>query len=140
MDYEYLEHTAEIKFKAYGKSPEELFDNSGKALCNAVISLKSIQKKGKALIELKADTQEELLFKFLSEILFLIDAKEFIFSSFKIRIKQKEKIFFLNAECFGEKIDLKKHEIKTEIKAITKHEFSITKKENGFAAEVLVDV
>lgn len=139
MQFEYLEHTADIKFRAFGKTKEELFKNSGKALCNTVIELNSIQKKGKALIEIKAENTEKLLFKFLNEILFLIDAKQFIFCEFKLNIKQKEKLFFLKAECFGEKIDLKKHEIKTEIKAITKHEFKIEKKEQ-WTAEVLVDV
>ncbi len=144
MQYEYLEHTADIKFKAYGKTKEELIINSGKALCNSIIDLKEIEKKGKGIIEIKAESFEQLLFKFLQELLFEIDANELIFSEFQIKKLTEKKInekteFKLIVFCLGEKINLDKHEIKTEIKAITKHEFKVEKKEE-WTAEVLVDV
>ncbi|MBU2099975.1 archease [Candidatus Micrarchaeota archaeon] len=165
MQFEYLEHTADLKFRSFGKTREKLIENSGKALCNAVIDLKEIEKKGEEIIELKAENFEELLFEFLKEVLYDIDANENIFSEFKVlelkeekkrnkkELKEKETIkekkvnektkkeieFKLKISCFGEKINLEKHEIKTEIKAITKHGFKVEKKEK-WIAEVLVDV
>ncbi|PIN98717.1 MAG: archease [Candidatus Diapherotrites archaeon CG10_big_fil_rev_8_21_14_0_10_31_34] len=145
MQYEYLEHTADVKFRAFGKTKKELIENSGKALCNAIIDLKTIEKKGKAVIEIKAENFEELLFEFLKEVLFEIDSQEIIFSGFKVKEliegkkSEKEIEFKLRVSCFGEKIDLKKHEIKTEVKAITKHEFKVEKKKD-WTATVLVDV
>ncbi|MFH1664025.1 MAG: archease [archaeon] len=140
MQFEYLEHTADLKFRAFGKTKKELLENSGKALCNAVIDLNQIEKKGEEIIEVKAESFEELLFVFLKELHYEIDSQEIIFSEIRItELNEKEKKFFLKAQCFGEKIDLKKHEIKTEIKAITKHGFKVEKKKN-WTAEVLVDV
>ncbi len=140
MQYEYLEHIADVKFRAYGKTKEELIENSGKALCNAVIDLKKVKKTGEEIIKIKAESFEEALFEFLKEVLYLIDSQEIIFREFKTETNQKEKKFFLKAKCFGEKIDLKKHQIKTEIKAITKHGFKAVKEKNKWTAEVLVDV
>jgi SHS2 domain-containing protein len=152
MNYKYLEHTADLKFRSFGKTREKLIENSGKALCNAIVDLKKVEKKGEEIIEVKAENFEELLFKFLEEILFDIDSNQNIFSEFKVtelteRKKKEKKLketkkgieFFLKVSCFGEKIDLKKHEIKTEIKAITKHGFKVEKKEQ-WTAIVLVDV
>ncbi len=136
MQYKYLEHTADLKFKAFGKTREELIENSGKALCNAIIDLEKVEKKGEEIIEIKARDFEELLFQFLKEVLFEIDTNEFIFSEFKVKELTDNK---LKVHCFGEKIDLKKHEIKTEIKAITKHGFKV-EKEKEWTAIVLVDV
>jgi len=136
MDYEYLEHTADVKFRAFGKTKEELIENSGKALCNAIVDLEKVQKTGEEIIEVSAENFEELVFEFLKEVLFDIDSNENIFSEFKVKKLTDTKI---KVSCFGEKIDLKKHEIKTEVKAITKHGFKVEKKEQ-WAAEVLVDV
>jgi SHS2 domain-containing protein len=142
MQFEYLEHTADLKFRAFGESKEKLLENSAKALCNAIIDLKQIEKKSKEIIEVKAENFEELLFQFLKELLFQIDSKELIFSEFKVielKEKNKEKKFQLKVSCSGEKIDLDKHELKTEIKAITKHGFKVEKKKK-WITEVLVDV
>jgi len=136
MQYEYLEHTADIKFRAFGKTQKELIENSGKALCNAITDLNKVEKKGNGLIKVSAENFEELLFEFLKEVLFLIDSQEIIFSDFKVKELTETK---LKVGCSGEKINLDKHEIKTEIKAITKHGFKVEKKEQ-WIAEVLVDV
>lgn len=159
MQYKYLEHTADVKFKAFGETKEELIENSAKALCNAIIDLEKIEKKGEEIIEVSAENFEELLFNFLKEVLFDIDTNENIFSEFKVKelteeetknrkkglVEEKKsnektkKQFQLKVACFGEKIDLKKHEIKTEVKAITKHGFKVEKKKE-WTAIVLVDV
>ena len=35
--YEYLEHTADVKFLAYGKTLEEVFENAALAMFNVMI-------------------------------------------------------------------------------------------------------
>jgi len=139
MEYEYLEHTADLKFRAYGKTKKELIENSGKALCNAIVDLKEIETKGKAVIEINAENFGEALFEFLKEVLYAIDSQEIIFSGFKVKELKENKRVYIKAEASGEKINLDKHEIKTEIKAVTKHGFKVEKKDE-WTAEVLVDV
>ncbi len=153
MQFEYLEHTADLKFRAFGETKKELIENSGKALCNAIIDSGSVEEKGKGIIAVQAENFEQVLFDFLKEVLFQIDTQEIIFSEFKVtelkeaeppfsekgRLPKTKKGIFLKVEASGEKINLDKHEVKTEIKAITKHDFKVEKKEK-WIAEVLVDV
>jgi archease family protein len=40
--FEYLEHTADIKFRSYGRTLEEVFSNAAKALFNSMIDLNDI--------------------------------------------------------------------------------------------------
>jgi len=139
MQFEYLEHTADLKFRAFGKTKKELIENCGKALCNAIIDSEKVEEKGKGIIAVQAENFEQALFDFLKEVLFQVETQEIIFSEFKVKELKEEKKVFLKVEASGEKINLDKHEVKTEIKAITKHGFKVEKKDK-WTAEVLVDV
>ena len=46
--YEYLEHTADVKFLAYGKTLEEVFENAALAMFNVMIDTeKDFRRAGK---------------------------------------------------------------------------------------------
>ena len=40
--YEYLEHTADIKFLAYGETVEEVFENAALAMFNVIIDTEKV--------------------------------------------------------------------------------------------------
>ena len=83
MSYKYLEDVAvaDVCFEASGKTLEELFESCGLATTNVMIkTLKKISPKQKRKISVSADTIENLLFKFLEEIIFLKDARQLVFS------------------------------------------------------------
>ena len=48
--YEYLEHTAEAKFAAYGKTIEEAFSNAAIAMENIIVETEKIKPKIKKKI------------------------------------------------------------------------------------------
>lgn len=131
--------TADIAFEAYGKNLNELFENAAFAIFEISANVKKINSKIKKIIKLENENVEDLLFDFLSEIIFLKDKDYMIFNKSKIKINKNEK-YKLNAEIFGEKISHKKHELKLDIKAITLHMFKIEKTKEGFKALVVVDV
>ena len=71
-------------------------------------------------IEIEAEDKYALCFDFLSEFLYIFDVEELVFSN--ISVKSIEKIqnkYKLKAIVKGEKFDKDKHEIGTEVKAIT---------------------
>lgn len=95
MRYKFLEHTADIKFQAFGNSLEQAFENSALALQEVItqkIKIKSVIKKK---IEVKGRDKEALLYNFLEEFLFLLDSEGFVLS--KIRdIKIKDNLIIIN--------------------------------------------
>jgi len=142
MKYKILEDIAiaDIAIEAYGKDLNELFENSALAIFEESSNIKKINEKEKKTIKLKAKNVEDLLFDFLSEILFLKDAFSIIFKKSIIKINQKNKKYILNANLSGEKIDRKKHELRNDIKAITLHMFKVEKTKQGYKSLVVVDV
>jgi len=138
-DFEFLEHIADLRFIAYGKSLDDCFQNSAKAMFSAISDLKSIEEKDLKKIALEAENLEILLHDFLSELLFLFETKGLLFKEFNVSI-DRNKRYRLKAGLKGEKFNPKKHEIKTEIKAVTYHEMLIEKRNKGWVAEVLCDI
>ena len=131
---------ADIAIEAYGKNLDELFENTALAIFEETADLKNVEEKEKKLIKLNADNTEDLLYDFLSEILFLKDKDSFLFKKSKIKIEEKDSKCSLTAELAGEPIDRNKHELRNDIKAITLHMFKIEKTKEGFKDLVVVDV
>jgi SHS2 domain-containing protein len=136
--YKVLENVAiaDIAFETYGKDLNELFENTALAIFEETTNLNKVEEKKKKEIKLKAENIEDLLFDFLSEILFLKDKDSFLFKTSKVNIKK----FSLTAELKGEPINREKHELRNDIKAITLHMFKLEKTKEGFKATIVVDV
>jgi len=134
LDYEILDHPADLKIRAYGDNLPELFLNMFKGMfesCRPIIEDKSpiITRK----IEIKASDLESLLINFLSEALYLSDVNNETY--FKVNFKKLDK-GGLMAEIKGRKVK----KINLEIKAVTWHDLKIDKKDNLWQATVLFDI
>ena len=133
--YEFLEHTADVKLKAYGKTIEEAFCNSAYALKEKIIGKKIVLKKIKKEIKVAGKDNEKLLYNFLEEFLYLLDAKDFIFSKInKINIAGNK----LTAEISGDKAS--SYKFSNSVKAITYNEIFVKKDKNNFICQVVLDV
>lgn len=140
--YEFLEEVAiaDIAFRAYGKSLEEVFGHSAQALFAVMVDLEGVKHKETEVLEISEDTIDHLLFDFLSDLIFLKDTKQMVYSDFTIRIEHKDDKYHLKAEMKGEKIEPKRHVLHSEAKAITMHMFKIEEKNGEWEAQVVVDV
>ncbi|MBI2671810.1 archease [Candidatus Woesearchaeota archaeon] len=138
MKYKFLDHTADVMFEAYGKTLDELFENCAMATEETMINLKKVKPKVRKIINLKDKEIENLLFNFLSELIYYKDAQLLVFSKFKVSIK-KGKTFTLIAVIQGEKLN-NYHEEKVDIKAVTYHKFQIKKLKNNFVARIILDI
>ena len=140
-NFEFLEHTADLKFKAFGKTMQECFANSGKALTQSICELSAIKPKTSKAVELDAENSEELLHKFLEEILFEMQVEGMLSCSFELKIGESKNGWMqLQGKMAGEKIEDKRHEIKADVKAITWNEFYLKKTAQGWEMQAIVDV
>lgn len=140
--FEYLEDvaTADLAIKARGKDLNELFTNAARAVCEATVEPDSVDAKEKFEFHIEAKTLEDLLFDFLSEIIFKKDADLMIFSDCRIFVDGEEDAWSLHAVLHGETIDREKHKLHHDIKAVTLHMLKVEKTDDGFEATFVVDV
>ena len=140
--YEIIEHTADIGLKANGATLKKLFENAAKGMFEIIKgkeSQENLKLQNSKKIEIKREVKdfEELLVTWLSEILYIFNKEEILFKNFNILKLDNDKIV---AEAFGEKIDLSKNTLQTEIKAVTFHNLKIEKNIKGFSCNVIFDV
>lgn len=134
--FEFLEHTADVKFQAFGKSVEKVFENSALAMIK-VITNQKIKKKIKKDIKVKGKDLEGLLYNFLEEILFIMDTEAFVLSAVR-KLKIDIKNFELKAELVGD--FSKNYEFHLDIKAITYNEMFVRKEKKSWISQVVLDV
>jgi len=119
--YELIDHTADLMVKAYGNTLEECFANAGYALFDQTVDLSGIGPSETFEIEAFGDGYEDLLYAFLSELLFLEDCDGVILCELDVRFRDGK------AVCVGkgEILDRNRHRVKSEIKAVTYHMLSV---------------
>jgi SHS2 domain-containing protein len=129
---------ADAAFIAYGKTLEELFESCALATFEVMVATKGVKPEQKEEIMIKDQNLDDLLFDFISELIYLKDVRKIFFSKFDLLIK-KNKDYKLTGTVWGEKIDYKKQEIKRDVKAITYHLLEIKKSGNSWKAQVILD-
>lgn len=135
--YEIINHTADIGIKVYGKDLKELFANAAFGMFEIIARLENVKTKKLVKLNLKAPNIEELLVSWLRELLYQYNAKEILFKEFTIEQLSENQI---EAKAQGERFDPQKHELKTEVKAVTYHELKVEQAKDGWQAEVIFDV
>ena len=141
--FEYLEHTADIMFRAYGSTQEEMLSHAASALFKTMVDPATIAVRESWTVEIEAPDLESLAYQWLSEIVFLFETESAVFSTFIVRLTQvgdaPDETIKLHAEIGGERIDLNRHAFGTEVKAVTRHKFGI-KKNDLWCIQVVLDV
>lgn len=137
MKYKFLEHTADVKFQAYGKTIEEAFENAAMALKETILKGKKIKIKNKIkkAFVVEGGDDEKFLYNFLEEFLYLLDAEDFLFN--KVRLKFL-KIRRLEAEVWGDKAS--NYKFSNDVKAVTYNEMYVKKDKNKYIVQVVLDV
>jgi len=139
MKYKFLPHTADAKFRAYGKNLEDAFKNSAYAMTDIIVDVKKVRPKIRQKISIKSEDEKALLYDFLEKFLFLLDTKGFLLAKIrKLKIKKEKKGFSLNALLSGD--NYKGYDTKTTIKAVTYQEMEIMQKKGKVTLQVVVDI
>jgi len=132
--FELLEHKADLKIRAFGKTKEELFLNMLLGMTNGLRPEIKNKKSKIKKIKIKSLDLETLLVDFLSEALYLIQVHKEIHNKIKfIKFSDNE----LEAELFGQKVE----RFDEDIKAVTYHSLDVHQEKDGtWQATVLFDI
>ncbi len=139
MDYEFLDITSDVMFRAYGTDEPGLFENAATAMFSVICDIDSVRPEKVVEISVTGDGLEELLFEWLSRLITESEIEEMFFSEFRVEgINKKDEAFKLKGWAFGENAAVEKGG--TLVKGVTYYGFKIEKKEDKYVATVTLDI
>ena len=143
LKFEFFDVTADVGYRAYGKSLENAFENAAIAMFEVVTDTSVVRPIVEKQIKLEAEDEYAILYDWLSELLFLHDSEYLVFSKFDIKIDSKIEGdiegYILDASAYGEEFDPSRHERRSEVKAVTYHMMDI-EVENHYMIQVILDI
>jgi SHS2 domain-containing protein len=135
--YRVLEHTADVGFAVEAPTLHALFADAGRALMALMVDDADAFTAAQCVcVELAADRADDLLFDFLSELLYRFATDRFVPARYRITLRDTH----LNARLCGDTFDPDRHAGGNEVKAVTYHGLRVEPTATGYAAEVIVDV
>ena len=119
--YVLIDHTADMMVRAFGATLEECFGNAAYALFDQTVDLSNVGTSESVDIRVSGIDDEDRLFSFLSEMLFIEDADNLILREFDVRFEGDDVV----CTAKGDRLDRSKHRVKSEVKAVTYHMMQI---------------
>ena len=135
--YQHIDHTADAGIKVYGSNLADLFSNAALGLFEIIANLEKLSTNIERLVQVEATDQEALLVNWLSELNYLFFTEREIYKEFLIDELADTKLL---ARIKGEKLDYDRHEIYTEVKAVTYHQLYIKQTAQGWEAQIIFDL
>jgi SHS2 domain-containing protein len=137
-DYEFLEHTADLGIRVFGRDVAELFRNAARALADLHTDVAAVETRERRRVEARGVDPPDLLRHWLTELHYLYETERLLLPEAAIVELTDERVV---AECRGERFDPARHEARGEIKAVTAHGLEIWEEADGsLVAEVIFDL
>jgi SHS2 domain-containing protein len=156
--YRILEHTADGKFRAFGRTLEEAFGNAALACASLMWGWEAVERRIAFPVEVRGRDFEQLLYRFLEEILYLLDTRNFLLGAVKdLKIVEEEAsaedlpesegeaagevppAYRLTARFVGDD-DPARYEFHGDVKAVTYNEMKVERGCEGWLVQVVVDL
>lgn len=134
--YEVFEHTADLGLRVRADDFESLLAEAAKGLTSLIVDLAGVQPREQRAFRIVGREPDYLLFDWLNELLFAFEKDRMLYGEFTVT-RDAEGV---SAVARGEPLDLARHELDHEVKAITYHGLKVAPDAGGWLAELIVDI
>lgn len=136
--YTEIEHTADVGVELVAGDLTAAFETAAAAMFDMMCRLDLVADDWRRTVEVEArrDDLENLLVRWLSELLYVHESAGVLLSRFEITSLEDGRLV---ADVAGERIDTARHPVGIEIKAPTYHDLLIDESQEGFRVRVIFD-
>jgi SHS2 domain-containing protein len=131
---------ADLAFEAEGDSVEELFRAATGALLATLADPATVAATWKRRITKSEADPADLLFEWLSDIVYWKDAAGVVFHDAELSVRQEGSTWRLEAVLRGASVDQTNQALRSDVKGITKHLYDVRQAGTRWYARVVVDV
>ncbi len=134
---DHFSHDADIGVRGIGPTCEAAFEQAAIALSAVVVDVSTIRPEREVHIECEAPSYAFLLVDWLNALIFRMAVDRFLFGRFHVVIKDHQ----LQADAWGETIDLTRHVLAVEPKGATYTALKVEQATDGtWIAQCVIDV
>lgn len=134
---ETFDHTADVGLAAQADTLPELFQALAEGLADVVCPRTNVQPQTETMIEVAAEDLEALAVDFLWKVMDTIQVDHRMVAAAEVREIDNTHI---KAVLMCEDFDPARHEVLTEIKAVTYHELKIVREGSRWTGRVILDL
>ncbi|MBI5056830.1 MAG: archease [Nitrospirae bacterium] len=134
--YEPIDISGDAGLRIWGDGLPELFANAAEGMFNLITDVLNVTGPEEREVAVRAESIEDLLIKWLNELVFLFDTFGLVGKSFDIRIENTS----LKAKISGGIFNPQANESRLLIKAATYHNLSVRKINSKWEAVVIFDI
>ena len=132
-----LEHPADLGIKACGTTLAQAFEHVAYGLISLILDSNSIRQVKSRKVSVAAGNYQQLLVRWLNEILFLYDGERFAPVEFEIQELSAYRIF---AQVRGADFNSEIYQTRLDVKAVTYHQLLINQTPGGYSLQVFLDI
>lgn len=137
--FKFLEHTADVYVRVWGDSLERVFEEAARALYEVMTDPRRVDCIVEREVVVEGFDLENLLVRWLEELLFYFDSEGFIGGRVVVDEVSKE-AYKVKARVCGEVFNPEKHESRTHVKAATYSQIKLWSEGERWYAEFVLDV
>lgn len=131
---------ADVAFEVVADAPSELCTAVAHALFETLADPKTVCRTWHRTIDLQHEQFPELLFAWLSEIVYWKDADGVVFCDASASTASDGGYWRLHGTLDGALIDSSQQDLRSDIKAVTKHLYDVRQEGAGWTATVVLDI
>jgi SHS2 domain-containing protein len=135
--YRDFDHTGDLGVEVFGDSLPALFRHAGEALVNIITDADTIRIRESKAITVQAEGLEQLMVRWLNELLFLFESEGLLFKRFVVDAVDSD---HLAVTAHGEFYDMDRHPIKTTVKGATYHQLEVVQEADRWRAAIIFDL
>jgi SHS2 domain-containing protein len=132
-----IEHTADLGLEIEAPTAAILLERAGLAMAGLMVDLDAVEPRERLTLAVEAESWEELLHDWLQALLVRFGTDGFVPCEIEVETTAETRI---TATLAGERFDQTRHQLLTELKAVTWHQLAVRQQDCGWWARLIFDV
>ena len=137
LRWEHFPHAADMGIRGFGATPAEAFAAAATAMTAVITEPSGVRPVQRVRFTCEAAALEVLFYDFLNGLVYRMAVDGLVFGRFELRLAGER----LEAEAWGEPVDVARHEPAVEVKGATFTELAVDRLEDGqWMAQCVLDI
>jgi SHS2 domain-containing protein len=136
---ETFDHTADVGLRIAASDLDDLFRTAAQGVFDYIVTNRdAVRDEVTEAVSLRDESPADLLVTWLNDLIFRCETTHRLYTRFDVHVAADG--LRLDATIGGEPIDRDRHVLDHEVKAVTHHGLTLRREDEGWVAELILDI